>query len=191
MKYVLALIASLLFIGPVLADETTLHTQGSLTKEQESTLAAQAAKMVADNASGANDVSNAKKVKEWVDIGTEIGAGIASTARELGVAANDFVKTPVGKMTAAIIVWHFLGSSIIHIMFGMTWLLVVGSIWYSLYRRTGFKVTTTDYEAGKGPNGTKRVVTRVPEDLSDGQNATFILGSLIIVAVGIISIATF
>lgn len=196
MKYLFALIASTFLIGSISTtafaeSQTTITTAQGLTDAQKAELASAAAKMVAENASGAGDVNNAKRVKEWVDIGTQIGSGIASTARELGVAANDFVKTPVGKMTAAIIVWHFMGSSIIHIAFGMTWLLVVGSIWYFLYRRTAFKIVTTEYEAGKGPSGAKRTVEKKPVDLSDGQNGTFIVGSLIIAAIGIISIATF
>lgn len=191
MKYVLALLISIFLINPIFAAETTLQTQGYLTDAQKAELAQQAAKMVADNASGASDVSSAKRVKEWVDIGTAIGSGLASTAHELGIAANDFVKTPVGKLTAAIIVWHFMGSSIIHIVFGTMWLLIIGSIWFDLYRRTAFKISKIDYEAGKGPNGVKRSVTRQPVDLTDGQNATFIVGALFIVAVGIISIATF
>lgn len=194
MKYVIALIASLFLFAPILTlaeSETTITTASALNNQQKAELAAQAAKMVADNASGVADVSSAQHIKEWVDIGTEIGAGLASTAKELGIAANDFVKTPVGKLTAAIIVWHFMGSSIIHIMFGSLWLLVVGTVWYFLYRRIAFKTAVINYEAGKGPNGQKRVTTREPIRLTEGQNGTFIFGSLIIAAIGIITIATF
>lgn len=193
MKYVLALLASIFLISPILtfANDTVIPTLGSLNDEQKAALAAQAAKMVADNASGVNNVSSAKQVKEWVDIGTAIGSGLASTAKELGIAANDFVKTPVGKLTAAIIVWHFMGGSIVHIAFGTTWLLVVGSLWVFLYRRASVRVTKTEYEAGKSPNGIKRVTVRDAVKLTDGQNGTFIVGSLIIVVVGIITIATF
>ena len=147
--------------------------------------------MVADNASGAITPTKAKEFQQWVDLGTAIGSGLASTARELGVAANDFVKTPVGKLTAGLIVWHFVGGTIIHIAFGTTWLIVVGTVIFCLYRRMSTKVTVTNYEAGKGPNGEKRVTTRTSVNLTDGQNGFFIVASLITVAVGCISIATF
>lgn len=158
MKYILALITSLFLVTPVLTfaeSQTTITTASGLTDEQKADLSAQAAKMVADNASGATPSTKAKEFQQWVDLGTAIGSGLASTARELGVAANDFVKTPVGKLTAGLIVWHFVGSTLIHIGFGVLWLLTMGTVLYVLYRRMSYKTTTTNYEAGKGPNGEK------------------------------------
>ena len=192
MKYILALIASLFLVGPVLAESSTqITTTQSLTDAQKAELASQAAKMVADNASAPTDVRAAAHVKEWVDIGTAIGSGLASSAKELGVASNDFIKTPVGKLTATVIIWHFLGSTVVHLVAGTLWLTIVGSVWYFLYRRTAFRLVNTEYETGKGPNGTKRIIVREPIRLTEGQNGTFIVGSLIIAAIGVITIATF
>lgn len=194
MKYVLAVIASLFLLSPTLTfadSQTTITTAQGLTDEQKALLAAEAAKMVTENPTGKFSTTKAKEFQQWVDLGTAIGSGLASTAKELGIAANDFVKTPVGKLTAGLIVWHFVGSSAIHLVFGSLWLLLVGSFWYSLYRRTAFKVTVTDYETGKGPNGAKRTTIRSNVDLTEGQSGTFIVGGLIIAAVGVVTLATF
>ena len=196
MKYIFAFIASLFLISsPALtfATETVLNTQGSLSDEQKTALAAEAAKMVADNAAKTNipAPSPAEHVKQWVDIGAEIGSGLASTAKELGIAANEFVNTPVGKLTAGIIVWHFLGSSLIHLVFGFLWFVITVPAWICLYRRISSRVTRTEYEAGKGPDGIKKLYQREPIKLSQLQSFAYIVFGVGIVLVGLIATFTF
>ena len=77
-------------------------------------------------------ISTPEKVSAWVKVGTDIGAGLAGAARELGVQANEFVKTPVGEWVAFLIIWHFMGSMVIHVVAGGI-LLIVGIFtirWY-------------------------------------------------------------
>jgi hypothetical protein len=64
-----------------------------------------------------NPVSTTKKVEEWAEFGERFGKVIATVAKELGIAANDFVKTPVGKLTAIAIIWK---------TFGKDWWSIVG-----------------------------------------------------------------
>lgn len=195
MKYILALILSLTFVAPIFAEsQTTITTAGKLSEEQQATLAAQAAKMVADNATNASGVvspSTAQNVKQWVDVGTAIGAGLASTARELGIAANDFVKTPVGKLTAGIIIWHFMGSSLVHIVFGLLWLIALIPVWIVLYRRISATVSVTTYDDGKGPCGIKRQVIREPHKLTEGQSFGFVIFGIAILVIGVSTLLTF
>lgn len=47
---------------------------------------------------------------KWAELGKSIGIGVVSAARELGVAANEFAQTDVGKVTVAVIVWKFMGQ---------------------------------------------------------------------------------
>lgn len=86
----------------------------------------------------ANDIKNgddsATKAKEWVDIGNSLGQALAGTARELGVAVNDFAKSPVGHLAIALIIWKVLGGTIIHFAGGLFSLIVL-MFWWRLYRR--------------------------------------------------------
>lgn len=58
-------------------------------------------------------------VQKWVDLGSNIGAGLAASARELGMAASEFSTTTPGKVVVGIIVWKTLGSSIAKILAGL------------------------------------------------------------------------
>ena len=82
----------------------------------------------------------------WVGIGAQIGSGLASTAKELGIAANEFVKTPVGKWTAAILIWKLIGNAMVHILFGVFILMVVLPSWFVFWRKRigGYTRTPTD-----------------------------------------------
>lgn len=58
------------------------------------------------------DPSAAQITSEWVDVGEKLGRGLASTARELGVEANSFAQTPVGKVAIFLLVWNFFGTDL-------------------------------------------------------------------------------
>lgn len=107
-----------------------------LTEQQK----AEILKQVAD-ASANSDVTTAvasvtpTKVDEWVTIGERVGKIMGGAAREVGIAVNDFVKTPVGQLTMFLIVWKVMGGMLIHLLGGI---IVFASGWtftYLLYRR--------------------------------------------------------
>lgn len=58
-------------------------------------------------------------VQKWISLGSNIGAGLAASAKELGVAASEFANTGTGKLVVWIIVWKTIGSSIAHILAGI------------------------------------------------------------------------
>jgi len=70
--------------------------------------------------------SAAATAREWADIGKGVGQGLAATAKELGVVANDFVKTPVGKLTAGLIIWNYAGDQILSFVKAILLLLGFG-----------------------------------------------------------------
>jgi len=83
----------------------------------------------------------AETAQVWVGLGKEIGIGLAETAKQLGVAANDFAQTPVGKWTAAIIIWNLVGKSLVHVGFAAFGFLVLLPAWYLAWRRAIFRVS--------------------------------------------------
>lgn len=144
--------------------------------------------MAAQNAAGSTSVaaskapiSSVKQVEQWVNIGTAIGSGLAASAKQLGIAANQFATTPVGKITIFLIAWHFIGNTLLHIaattIWFLTWLPVL--IWY--YRTTGFTYVKTVYEKGTGPNGASKVIQRTPKQMTEGKAAMGVIMLLIAV----------
>lgn len=73
-------------------------------------------------------LTSADSVLKWAQIGSEVGKAIGGAARELNIATNDFIKTPVGQLTMWLIVWHFLGGPLIHV-FGALVIMFV-SLWF-------------------------------------------------------------
>ncbi len=70
----------------------------------------------------------AKMASTW---GTQAAAAaegfakaLAVAARELGVTINDFLNTPAGKLTAALIVWKVAGTAIMHALYGVFFVTV-------------------------------------------------------------------
>lgn len=87
-------------------------------------------KIVADKANNAQNpnsmVPSPEKVGQWLDLGPKIGQMIGGAAKEVGIAVNDFVKTPVGQLTMLLIIWKLIGASLIHVV-GAFVVLVVGT----------------------------------------------------------------
>lgn len=73
------------------------------------------------------------QTKEWVDIGASLGQALASTAKEMNIAVNDFAKSPVGKLAIGLIIWKMLGGAIIHFL-GALFCFFLLLCWYRLFR---------------------------------------------------------
>lgn len=112
MKKILVILA-MLMATMTATHAITPNEMNKLTDVQQAELALDVAKKI--EAQKAPGVSNPQAVKQWVNYGTEIGQALAGTARELGVVANDFIQTPAGKVTLAMIVWKVMGHDIIHV----------------------------------------------------------------------------
>lgn len=107
---------------------------GNLTPEQQTAIlnsiaqqAAQAERFTS-SANGAvealADPDLPDKIDKWVSVGTNIGKAMGGAAKELGVQINEFVKTDIGKITAALIIWTIIGSSVTQMLFALLVLCV-------------------------------------------------------------------
>lgn len=54
-------------------------------------------------------------VREWGSLGKEFSSAVVDTAKELGVAVNEFLYTPVGFLIAFYFMWDMIGGIIIGI----------------------------------------------------------------------------
>jgi hypothetical protein len=129
-KYLGLFTAALLFTFSGVSFAATVPSSGSTTaidlsalpQDQQDAIRQQ----VADAKKAASPVAQVQAVTDaaskWVEIGHAVGSTLVSTAQDLGVTANQFATTPVGKIIVAIVVWKYLAADITHIGMGILFL---------------------------------------------------------------------
>lgn len=100
---------------------------GNLTPVQQAELLKQVTNSVATNeaAKVAEVYNDPQKINQWVDLGVHIGQAFGGAAHEIGVATSEFIKTPIGMVTTALIIGHFVGGALMHIC-GAIVILIIG-----------------------------------------------------------------
>ncbi|NTW13908.1 MAG: hypothetical protein HGA31_02660 [Candidatus Moranbacteria bacterium] len=149
------LMVALLFVGrPALANVDGVDLHG-LTEAQKAQLVQQAEEMKAPK-----EGVTAQKVNEWVDLGKNVAIAFTSAAKELGIAADAFLNSNTGKLTAALIIWKVLGQDVLHFIIGGTLLVVLIPMWAHYFRRLCVVQTVkiTYPEKGKGVRKIKEYV---------------------------------
>ena len=85
-----------------------------------------------------------EKVEKWAEWGQGIGKAISSTAKELGVAVDEFSRTPVGQITMAVIVYKVIGKDILRYFGGGILFIVTIVMWMRYFKRVTEEVTYHD-----------------------------------------------
>lgn len=109
----------------------------SLTETQKAEIVQEIQRKTAVN--DGNVLATPDRVERWVDVGTKIGQAMGGAAREIGIAANDFAVTPLGKFTMFLIAYKVVGQDLVHLavhvgggfLFFVTWL----PLWIYIFRR--------------------------------------------------------
>lgn len=159
-KFILAVMMFFSVAAFAGTSSSSLDVSG-LTPQQTAALSEQINNMKTDSAD-----KLVSKVDKYVDVGERIGKMMGGAAKEVGVAVNDFVKTPVGLMTAGLIVWHYMGGMMVHVISGWAFLIISFSLlfWYS--RRVSTMVIEYDIAGGRNWMG-KYPVIKVNRDAMD------------------------
>jgi len=125
------LVIMVLVLMPIMAmAQTSGISAQTLSKmsDSERILVLDMIKKSNENSSSIPVPTSAEEVEKWSNIGNVIGKALSGTAKEMGVAVNEFSKTDVGFMVTVLVVWHFMGTMVVHI-FGGILILLVGSIY--------------------------------------------------------------
>lgn len=128
----------LLFTSVVIAFSAHAKTidTSNLTAEQIATVQAQVAEMSKSSPQGASAAVR-KEAEAWGELGSNMGKAMVGAAREVGVAANEFAATDLGKVTVAIIAYKLIGEEAMGVIVGML-VFVVGvgiALWILLTNR--------------------------------------------------------
>ncbi len=139
-------VLALFFVTPSNAIQITIDTD-NLDKTTASTVleAQKQAKKIAEKAK----TPSVDQMEAWANIGEKIGKAISATCRELGVEVNKFVKTPVGKIAMALIVWKVVGQEAWAIIGGtLSWFVISLMIMWS-FSHFHMRKKLTDKEHGE------------------------------------------
>ena len=119
---------------PVFAQQQVTTTEALYSKV--ATLNEEQKALLLENATAIqNGTSTAVKTKAWVDVSASLGTALAATAREMGVAVNDFARSPVGKLATVLIVWKVIGDDIVKLFISLGALLLMFG-WYRMFLRS-------------------------------------------------------
>lgn len=98
------------FAAPATSDDASISAK--LTEQVTALTAEQKKELLASL-----DDKNMSVGKGVATFGVELGKGLGSAAKEIGLAANEFANSRVGMVATFVIVWHFFGRSVMWFIF--------------------------------------------------------------------------
>jgi hypothetical protein len=117
-----ALAAFLVTVTPAFP-QTSAHDIRSLdvsrlTAEQKAQLLAHVSKLQESKSANMSETVRTEAEK-WGELGANTGKAVVAAAKEVGVAANDFAQTPLGKVVTVIVVYKMIGQDALGIVIGL------------------------------------------------------------------------
>jgi hypothetical protein len=114
----------------LIAAALALASFGATAQNATITLTPEQAAQLAKSTGPAGEVKNIsatvrEEASAWGEMGANMGRAMVGAAKEVGVAANEFASTPLGKVTVAIVVYKLIGQDVISVIVGGS-ILVVG-----------------------------------------------------------------
>ncbi len=190
MKKFIAIVALMVSFNAFAALTTDSVSNAGFSKLSEAQKA-EIIKQIANQAAESKvSVPSEEKVEKWVKIGSQVGQGLAGAAKEVGIAVNDFAKTPVGQLTMMLIVWHMIGGVLVHI-FGGILIMVIG-LWfiYFMFKRAyPDRIVYSKEHKNIFGNFAVESVQRTP--VQDDNAAGWLFAAAIVILAGLITIFTF
>ena len=130
-------------------------------------------------------LNNVDAVDKWVNVGERLGKMMGGAAKEIGVAANDFVQTPVGLMTTGLIVWNYMGGMIVHVVSGWAFLIITFSLLFIYSRRLRKVKITYDKENGRNWLGKYPVLSKEVSAIDSDEFGILMLGYAVCIVISV------
>lgn len=191
MKKLLLILASVLAFN---AHAATID-ESNLTEDQK----AQVAKIVAaqqertnkelvaiDAVKKASNLSATARVEteKWAELGGNMGKAAVGAAKEIGMAANEFVGTPLGKVTMAVVVYKVVGRDIIRAVLASTIMVFFAGMTIAMFRSKKYKNIKYEFKPYLFGLWNRRVVVEgyVDDDWSIG----YLICTFIMAVIGLV-----
>lgn len=135
MKKILVALSLFLSLNAFASIQNTTVDLSKLTPEQRQIITQQ----VNDLSTTPTNISASvrKEAEAWGDLGANMGKAMVSAAKEVGVAANEFSQTSLGRVVVFMVAYKIVGHDILGVLFGSL-ILVFGyglAIWVLLTKR--------------------------------------------------------
>ncbi len=140
----------------------------------------QAQQQQAKEAAKKPEVATVDELQKWVNLSASIGKGFAEAARELGITANEFDKTPVGIITATLVVWNFVGHDIVAILSGLL-IIVVGLICLRRMFNTRYTSKIEYSPTETTLLGKQKIISIERDDIGDNYWVWYAGGALVLI----------
>lgn len=182
MKKLLLILASALLLASAHA-QTTVDVS-KLTPEQQA-----AVKKSIDSMKGEPNISQTarEETEKWVELGGNMGKAAVGAAKELGMAANEFVATPIGRVTMGVVVYKVIGKDVLKTITGFCVLVVFLclAVWFA--KRKHYSSIEYEYKPVFFGLYNKQVIKsgEIDQDWSVGHLACAALCAAIALAVGL------
>lgn len=123
---------------------------------------------------------------KWVGVGHELGVAINESLSAVTTQANNFAQTPVGKLTAFLVVWKVIGREAMGFFIGISIVIVALPLWIWSYRKylPHNVVAAETFDATtKHRTGRTYKVVNDPDDRNNENANGFIIGHYVMLAV--------
>ena len=163
---------------------TDLTDFNDLTAVQQAAVVTQIAASVEQNAAGIGSLAgdtSVEDIDQWVDLGEKVGKMLGGTAKELGIAANEFAKSPLGVMAMVLIIWNYAGADLYGFIVGIFWFSALLPLWAYLFFKIGYPIKSY-VDCKKVRWGKERVVSKPVREFSgtgDGFGAPAVVFAII------------
>jgi hypothetical protein len=198
--FALLLAPSLVLAGNTI-DKDDLSGFNSLTDLQKAEIAMEIAQKAESNTTHVASITDKvtsvdpEAVDEWVELGAKVGKMLGGTAKELGIAANEFATSPLGFVTMSLIVWNYAGEQLYEFVVGSLWFLIMLPLWTFLFFKIAFR--TLKYEDVKKVknDGTAYTVSKPIKGFVRNRSGdafaagVFTVAAAVILLIGVIIIA--
>jgi hypothetical protein len=129
-------------------------------------------------------ITTIESVDKWADISLKFARALGVAAKELGIAANDFLKTPAGMLTAGVIVFQYMGGPIIHVSIGL-FILITGLGLLTWFARTTPRMVYTYDLTNKNWLGNHPLIGKERKALDGEIGGGILLGYAVVLVVGV------
>jgi hypothetical protein len=167
MKKLLVIFGLFLSMNCAQALQQTVDVSG-LTQAQIAQIAADVESKKASPVKTA--VAVREEVNAWGEMGANVGKAIIGAAKELGMTANDFASTNLGKFVIAVIIFKVAGGVVLHIFVGGMVVIISLTLGWKLMKYNNTE-TTYDYKPVLWGLYNKRVITKEQFSHLDNHNA--------------------
>lgn len=142
MKKILVALSLFLSLNAFAASQNTSIDLSKLTAEQRQAITQQVNDLSAQPTNISATVR--KEAEAWGELGANMGKAMVGAAREVGVAANEFSQTSLGKVVVFMVGYKIVGRDMLGVLFGVLILMFGYSL--AIWIFTTKRWSTVKYE---------------------------------------------